>query len=111
MGFNATPDQIRTFSDKMNQKHADIQGMITRAEGHANDVNNPSFQGEAGRAFQTSMQEYLSNAKRLNDALDQAADTVGQIAGKITDAEVDNAAQIMKNSESSVPQLNMTTTT
>ncbi|MET9210839.1 MULTISPECIES: WXG100 family type VII secretion target [unclassified Nocardia] len=108
MGFNATPDQIRTFSDKMNQKHADIQGMITRAEGHASDVNNPSFQGSAGQAFQSSMQEYLANAKKLNDALDQAADTVGAIAGKISDAEVDNAAQILKSSEASAPQLNMT---
>lgn len=102
MGFNATPDQIRAFSEKMNAKHADIQGMITRAEAHANDVNNPSFQGEAGRAFQTSMQEYLSNAKKLNDALDAAADTVGTIAGTIDNTEVENAQQIIQ-----AQQLNM----
>ncbi|MGW6724461.1 WXG100 family type VII secretion target [Nocardia sp. NPDC055029] len=104
MGFNATPEEIRVFADRMKTKHDDIQGMITRAEGHTNDVNSPAFQGAAGKAFQSSMQEYLQNAKNLNEALYTASDTVASIAGKITDAEVDNAAQIVKSSD---PQLNM----
>lgn len=98
MGFNATPEEIQVFSTRMKDKHDAIQGMITRAEGNANDVNSPAFQGAAGQAFQTSMREYLDNAKKLNEALYQASDTVSSIAGKISDAEVDNAQQITQGS-------------
>ncbi|MEV0333029.1 WXG100 family type VII secretion target [Nocardia sp. NPDC050717] len=103
MGFNATPAEIQAFSTKMKDKHDAIQGMITRAEGHANDVNSPAFQGAAGQAFQTSMREYLDNASKLNTALFEASDKVSQIAGLITDEEVDNASQIVKAG----PQLNI----
>lgn len=104
MGFNATPDEIRAFSGRMKDKHDAIQGMITRAEGHASDVNSPAFQGAAGKAFQSSMQEYLTNAKKLNEALYDASDKVSTIAGKIDDTEVDNAQQIIQ-----AQQLNMNT--
>ncbi|WP_410873793.1 WXG100 family type VII secretion target [Nocardia sp. A7] len=102
MGFNATPDEIRAFSGRMKDKHDAIQGMITRAEGHASDVNSPAFQGAAGQAFQNSMQEYLANAKKLNEGLYAASDTVSQIAGQIDDTELDNAQQIIQGA-----QLNM----
>lgn len=104
MGFNATPAEIQAFSTRMKDKHDAIQGMITRAEGHANDVNSPAFQGAAGQAFQTSMREYLDNATKLNNALYEASDTVSTIASKIDDAEVDNAQQIIQ-----AQQLNMDT--
>ncbi|MEV0433747.1 WXG100 family type VII secretion target [Nocardia sp. NPDC050413] len=102
MGFNATPAEIQAFSTRMKDKHDAIQGMITRAEGHASDVNSPAFQGAAGQAFQNSMQEYLANAKKLNDALYQASDTVSTIASTIDDKEVENAQQIIQSG-----QLNM----
>lgn len=102
MGFNATPEEIRVFSTRMKDKHDAIQGMITRAEGNASDVNSPAFQGAAGQAFQSSMAEYLSNAKKLNEALYQASDTVASIAEKIEVAEDSNAQEIVQGA-----QLNM----
>ncbi|MEV6216340.1 WXG100 family type VII secretion target [Nocardia sp. NPDC051833] len=107
MGFNATPAEIQAFSTKMKDKHDAIEGMIRNAEGHASDVNNPAFQGAAGKAFQSTMGDYLTSARRLNEALYQASDTVSTIAATISDEEVDNAQQILAETAADTPTLNM----
>ncbi|MEU3010715.1 WXG100 family type VII secretion target [Nocardia asteroides] len=111
MGFSASPAEIQTFSQKMKDKHDAIDGMIRKSEGHATDVNNPSFQGAAGQAFQTSMSDYLTAARALNEALYTASDNVASVASSISESEIDNAQQILAGAETgdSVPQLNLNT--
>ncbi|GGN86118.1 WXG100 family type VII secretion target [Nocardia rhizosphaerihabitans] len=112
MGFSASPAEIQAFSTRMKDKHDAIDGMIRKSEGHATDVNNPSFQGAAGRAFQASMTDYLAAARALNEALYTSSDNVASVASSISDSEIDNAQQILASGEpaDSVPQLNLKTT-
>ncbi|MGW6423834.1 WXG100 family type VII secretion target [Nocardia sp. NPDC055053] len=112
MGFSASPAEIQAFSTRMKDKHDAIDGMIRNSESRANDVNNPSFQGAAGKAFQTSMTEYLIAARALNEALYTASDNVASVASSISDSEIDNAQQFMATDPAAdipTPQLNMGT--
>lgn len=106
MGFNADPAEIQAFSTRMKDKHDAIEGMIRNAEGHASNVNNPAFQGAAGKAFQQVMESYLVSARKLNEALYNTSENVASISRTITDEEVDNAQQIIAET-AEAPKLNI----
>lgn len=104
MGFVAETHEIKNFSDEMKRKWEDINGMITRADTLAQDVNSPAFQGEAGRAFQDTMTRYLAAARRLNTQLHETSDRVASVSAQITDEEANNAKDILAAQS---PQLDM----
>ncbi len=107
MGFKASAPQMDKFSQDMQKKHDDIGGLIQAAHGIADNVNNPSFQGQAGRAFQSAMEEFLAAASKLNEELNTNAQTVKTIASQFSDSELENYKRIHAADMVEVPQLKM----
>ncbi|MFD6267787.1 WXG100 family type VII secretion target [Nocardia asteroides] len=95
MGFSADPGEIKIFSDNMKLKYDAINGMIQRADGLAQDVNSPAFQGAAGEAFQRSMTSYLNAARSMNQKLHESSDKVSTVASTISEDEITNAQEIL----------------
>ncbi|MFD6391332.1 WXG100 family type VII secretion target [Nocardia sp. NPDC060259] len=99
MGFSAEPAEIKSFSESMKVKHDDINAMILRADGLAQDVNNPAFQGAAGTAFQQSMTSYLNAARSMNQKLFESSDNVATVANTISETEIGVAQEIIASHE------------
>ncbi|WP_280366392.1 WXG100 family type VII secretion target [Nocardia wallacei] len=94
MGLSADHAAFVKFTDTMKTKFDDINGRVRVAHDKALSVNNGSFQGLAGSAFQTAFDNFLQKAQAMNHALMQNAENLEQVTKQFGNTEQDQLAAL-----------------
>ena len=86
MPLLASPDEIRTFSQAMHDRHAQLAEAISRVD-QQSDMTTATWQGMARNAFDGFMDRYFALARELNNQLQATADGVAQAGAAIGGAD------------------------
>ena len=70
-----SPEQIRDFAKKCEERHSQIMGEIRRVKAHE-DATTATWSGEARGAFDAFMERYYFQADKLNDKLLQMSENL-----------------------------------
>ncbi|WP_405167208.1 WXG100 family type VII secretion target [Nocardia sp. NBC_01499] len=91
---------IEKFAQNCSDRHIALQNAIT-ALNTRSDETTATWTGQARAAFDTLMDNYFAQARKLNDALDQTADNLRK-AGKSFAAQDEQFAQQVSQQASSL---------
>ncbi|WP_433661753.1 WXG100 family type VII secretion target [Nocardia sp. CA-128927] len=89
--LEANDEAIAKFADNCRQRHLDLQNAITALNTKSDDTT-ATWQGQARAAFDSLMDNYFAQARKLNDQLDQTSDKLTK-AGKAFSAQDEQFAQ------------------
>ena len=100
MPFHAEHGELTKFVEEMNQKHTDIGAMITKAHGEATNLQGPAFQGGAGKAFQSTFEQFLTSANKMKETLLQNAQNLKSAGDKYAEMEESNLGNLQNSANS-----------
>ncbi|WP_167472212.1 WXG100 family type VII secretion target [Nocardia arthritidis] len=98
--LKASPDALNTFSKTIQQKHSDLLTEIGRVR-TAEQTTTATWDGEAKRAFEAFMEQYFTQAQKMNDKLQETAEKIVKAGTQYQDRD-DQNAQAVKNVVSSL---------
>ncbi|KAA8886442.1 WXG100 family type VII secretion target [Nocardia colli] len=98
--LEANNEIIKKFADNCRDRHAALQNAITALNTKSDDTT-ATWSGQARAAFDSLMDNYFAQAKKLNDTLDQTADKLTK-AGHAFAAQDEQFAQQVSQQASSL---------
>ncbi|MFI6216351.1 WXG100 family type VII secretion target [Nocardia brasiliensis] len=97
--LEASEEAIRKFTENCRQRHSDLQASITALNAKS-DATTATWSGAARGAFDTLMDNYFAQAKKLNDQLDQTSDKLAHAGAKFADQDQQFAQQVAAQASS-----------
>ncbi len=86
MPLLASPEEIRRFSQDMQDRHAQLAEAIVRVD-QQSDMTTATWQGMARTAFDGFMDRYFALARELNNQLQSTAENVARAGTSIAGAD------------------------
>ncbi|MFG1794343.1 WXG100 family type VII secretion target [Nocardia sp. NPDC049149] len=97
--LQADGDAIAKFTENCRQRHLDLQNAITALNAKS-DSTTSTWSGAARGAFDTFMDNYFAQARKLNDQLDQTADKLATAGKKFVEQDEQFAQQVTSQASS-----------
>ncbi|WP_159080135.1 WXG100 family type VII secretion target [Nocardia suismassiliense] len=98
--LQANHEAITAFEKNCRDRHKDLMDRISALD-IKSDMTTQSWSGQARAAFDSLMDNYFAQARKLNDALDQTADNLRK-AGQAFVAQDEQFAQQVTQQASSL---------
>ncbi|MEU7631946.1 WXG100 family type VII secretion target [Nocardia sp. NPDC049190] len=97
--LEASDEAITKFVNNCRQRHQDLQAAITTLNSKS-DQTTATWSGAARQAFDTFMDNYFAQARKLNDQLDQTSDKLAHAGRKFSDQDQQFAQQVAAQASS-----------
>jgi WXG100 family type VII secretion target len=93
--FQAGSAELNKASSQMQEANAQLQGNLAKLAQECQQIES-SWSGMAATAFQTLMERFQTDAKNLNDSLDQISSAVSSNASNYARQEQEAQQSISK---------------
>ncbi|NKY50428.1 WXG100 family type VII secretion target [Nocardia vermiculata] len=99
MPFHAEHAELVKFVNDMKTQHDIIGDRIQKAHMHAQSLQGPTFQGGAGKAFQSTFEQFLTSANKMNEALMKNSENLKSAGDQYAQMEEGNLSTLQKTAD------------